>query len=349
MSREFARIPNPRLFVLPLLIALALMASFLLVLTGCKKGPEVPTIFAYTSMEEETGQLLLAAFEKETGIKVDFVRLSTGEAAARIEAEKNNPQASIWLGGVGLVHAEAKEKGLTAPYESAATRKVPAKYRDPQGYWHGLYIGILAFATNTDELKQRGLTAPETWKDLTDPKWKDLIQMPNPGTSGTSYNLITTLLARGTETEAFNYLKALHKNVSQYTKSGAAPVKNVALGESVVGVGYSHDILRLIYESKAGIKITYPKDGTGYEVASVSLIKNGKQPALAQKLIDWLYTPAAGQIMAKFYILPILREGITIPPQSAPPADLKLIDSDIAWAGKNKARLIELWNEKVNQ
>ncbi len=349
MLRSGARLLSPYRFPLASWVVLTVVVSFFLILVGCTKSGNSNSLFAYVSMEEDIGQRLLSGFEKDTGIRVDFVRLSTGEASARIEAEKNNPQASVWLGGVGLGHAEAKEKGLTTPYESPQTQKVPARYRDAQGYWHGIYQGILAFAANNGELKRRKLDPPQTWKDLTDPKWKNLIQLPNPGTSGTSYNLITTLIARGGEEKAFEYLRALHKNVSQYTKSGAAPTKNVALGESVVGIGYSQDILRLIHESKADVRIIYPSDGTGYEVAAVSMIKGGKQSELAKKLVDWLYTPSAGSILAKHFTLPVVREGLTLPPESVLPADLKLIDSDIIAAGKNKRRLVEAWNEKVNQ
>jgi len=195
--------------------------------SGCKKS--TPGLFAYVSLDEEIAQDLMSTYEKETGVKVQFVRLSTGEASARLEAEKNNPQASIWVGGVGLVHAEAKEKGLTTPYNSPQTQKVPAAFRDKDGYWNGLYLGLLAFAANTEQLKTRGLTAPEQWSDLLDPKWKGLIQIPNPGTSGTSYNLITTLIAKTDEAKAFDYLKKLHNNVSQYTRSGMAPRKKRCL------------------------------------------------------------------------------------------------------------------------
>ena len=52
---------------------------------------------AYTTMEEPLAKALFDEFEKETGIKVEWVRLSGGEAIARLEAERANPQASIWV------------------------------------------------------------------------------------------------------------------------------------------------------------------------------------------------------------------------------------------------------------
>ena len=73
------------------------------------------SVSVYTTFEEPLAQELFDAFEAETGIKVEWVRLSTGEAVARLEAEANNPQVSAWVGGVGLGHIEAKEQGLTMP------------------------------------------------------------------------------------------------------------------------------------------------------------------------------------------------------------------------------------------
>ena len=94
---------------------LALVCVILLVSVAC--ASEV--VKAYTTMEEPLAKALFDEFEAETGIKVEWVRLSGGEAIARLEAERANPQASIWVGGVGTQHIEAKLRGLSTPYRSA--------------------------------------------------------------------------------------------------------------------------------------------------------------------------------------------------------------------------------------
>jgi iron(III) transport system substrate-binding protein len=326
----------------------ALIAVLGLSVSNCKSSNSSQSLFVSTSVDEELMKELAKSFEDETHQKVEFVRLSTGEAAARIEAEKNNPQAAIWLGGPAGGHAEVKAKGLTTPYLPTTATKIPAKFRDPQNFWTGLYVGVLALAVNPDQITKRNLKNPEVWADLLDAKWKGNIQMPNPGTSGTSYNFMTTMITKMGEPGAFDYMKSLHKNISQYTRSGQAPIKNVALGESVVGIGYAQDILRLIYATKAPLQIIYPKDGTGYEVAAISMIKGSKQEELAKKFFDWMYSAKASQVIANQYIEPLLKENITVKKESLMPTDLKLIDTNIDWAGKNKTRLIETWNEKIN-
>ena len=115
------------------------------------------SVSAYTTLEEPLAAALFSMFEEETGIKVNFVRLSGGEAVARLEAEAANPQVSIWVGGVGLDHITAKSKGLTTPYVSRFASNTPAQYRDAENYWIGLYVGPLTFVTNLDRAEELGL------------------------------------------------------------------------------------------------------------------------------------------------------------------------------------------------
>lgn len=85
---------------LMLLTAMLLVAASLVFATGSSE--EAGRVTVYTTLDEELAREVFNAFTEETGIQVDWVRLSTGEAVARIEAERDNPQASLWYGGVGL-------------------------------------------------------------------------------------------------------------------------------------------------------------------------------------------------------------------------------------------------------
>ena len=144
------------------------------------------SVNAYTTLEEPLAAALFARFEEETGIHVNFVRLSGGECVARLEAESANPQASIWVGGVGLDHITAKSKGLTTPYISRYSSKTPVEFKDPDNYWIGLYVGPLTFVTNLDRAAELGLEVPHSWEDLTKPEYKGYIRMANPNSSGTA-------------------------------------------------------------------------------------------------------------------------------------------------------------------
>ncbi len=303
-------------------------------------------ITAYVSCDEAIARELLTAFTKSTGIQVDWIRLSTGEAQARINAEKNNPQASIWVGGVGLDHIAAKKDALTTPYFSKKATRIPAQFKDKQGFWCGMYAGPLCYVYNTEKLAEKKLPVPKSWQDLLKPVYKGQIQMANPQTSGTAYNVITTLITiyDGDETKAFNYLKELNKNVSQYTRSGAAPGKNAALGETAIALGYAHDQVKLISQGYP-LKLVFPKEGTGFEVASMSLIKGGPQLETAKKLYDWMLAEEAAKIMANNYLSVFAK--VPLKDGAIPLSKVKVINQDDEWAGKNKDRLVEKWLNEV--
>lgn len=304
---------------------------------------------AYTTLEEPLAKVLFAEFEKETGIKVNWVRLSTGEVIARLEAEKQNPQASIWVGGVGVFHVEAKLKGLTTPYRAPYSQFIDEKFKDPDGYWIGLYVGPLAFATNKNKAKELGINPPISWADLLKPEYKGLIRMANPNTSGTAYNVITTLvnIYKRDEAKVFDYLKKLDANVNMYTKSGSAPGKDCAIGETTIAIGYLHDLVKLQKEG-APIVITLPREGTGYEIAAMSLIKGGKEPLEAKKLYNWILGDKAQAIIASWYVIPLSPKA----PKNKlvyKLEDINLIQQDLLWEAQNRERLVEKWNKEIGK
>ena len=246
---------------------------------------------AYTTLEEPLAAALFEMFEKETGIHVNFVRLAGGEAVARLEAESANPQVSIWVGGVGLDHITAKTKGLTTPYFSRYAENTPQQYRDPEGYWFGLYVGPLTFVTNLDRAKALGITPPKSWADLLKPEYKGLIRMASPNSSGTAYNVLTTVryINNGNEDKMMEYLIALDKNIDQYTLSGSAP------GKTSRSVRFNRHRLcsrpGQAQSRRANIEINAPSEGTGYELASRSLVKGGKEAVNAKNGMTGSFPP----------------------------------------------------------
>jgi iron(III) transport system substrate-binding protein len=301
----------------------------------------------YTTVEEPLAKELVDQYLKETGIEVKFQRLAGGEAETRLEAEKANPQASLWLGGVGLNHMSAKKKGLTAPYVSRLASNTPAQYRDPENYWIGLYVGPLGFITNTKIAAEQGIKPPTSWADLLKPEYKGKVRVGNPSLTGTAYNVVTTLryVFGGDEEKLFDYLKKLDANVDQYTKSGAAGGKSVAIGEIPIAIGYAHDMVKLKVEG-APVTITIPSEGTGYEVASMSLVKNGPDPVNAKKFYDWILGKTAQDIIGSWYVIPLSKLA-TKNPVAFSLEDVKTVAQDLQWDADNKTRLVERWNKEI--
>ena len=228
----------------------------------------------YTAFPEAEVAYYFNAFEEATGIKVNALRLSAGEMLTRVAAEKDNPQASLMFGGSTDNYIAASSQGLLEAYQSPELSNTPENYLDPDGVWNPIYVGAIAFACNKDWFADKGYDYPTSWDDLLDPKYQDMIIMAHPATSGTAYTVLATLIQLKGEDAVWDYLKELDKNMSQYTKSGSAAPNGVALGEAAIALTFSHDGLQPTTEGYP-IELSFPTDGTGYEVGAMALIKGG--------------------------------------------------------------------------
>ena len=308
----------------------------------------------YCSADEAWCQQIKTGFEAETGITVDMTRKSSGETYAQLRAEASNPKGDVWWGGTGDPHLQAAEEDLTEAYESPMRAELhdwaikQAEAADNKTI--GVYSGALGFGYNKDLLAKNGLPEPKCWADLIKPEFKGQVQIANPNSSGTAYTMLATMVQLMGEDEGFEYMKALHKNINQYTKSGSAPIKAAGLGETTVGIVFMHDA---VAQTAAGFPIVTvaPCEGTGYEIGSMSLIKGARNPDQAKKFYDWALT-ADMQNKAKdvkSFQLPS-NKNATPSPLSPDLSTIKLIDYDFKKYGSSdeRKRLLQKWDTEVS-
>jgi iron(III) transport system substrate-binding protein len=292
-------------------------------------------------------------FEKERGIKVNMVRLSSGETYAKVRAESRNPKTDIWWAGTGDPHLQAANEGLTQEYTSPRMAELQdwskKQAASAKNRTVGVYAGALGWGYNTDLIAKKGLKEPKCWSDLLDPSFKGEIQMANPNSSGTAYTVLATLVQLMGEDQAFDYLRRLHPNINSYARSGTGPIKAVARGETGVSLSFVHDA---VTERNAGFPVSYatPCEGTGYEIGSMSILRGARNIAQARRFYDWALTAEAQAIgaEAKAYQLPSNRNA-AIPPQAPRFENIRLIDYDFArWGNaEERTRLITRWEREV--
>ena len=260
----------------------ALLAG-LVVLTASANAAELN---AYTIMPEKYASQIFAQFTKDTGIKVNFLRFSTGEALARLTAEKGNPQVDVLLGGPADMYAAGVTEGILEAYRPANSDAISSAYRDPNNYWTGIGLIPLCFLTNTKFLEKNKMQAPTKWADLLDPRYKNNLQMADARTSGTATERIYSLVKVMGEDEAFKFQKAMNANVQMYTKSGAGGAMPIATGQCASGIFYIVDALD-IQQQGYPVTITYPEDGVSFGIEATGVVKGGKNNAEAKKFVDW--------------------------------------------------------------
>jgi iron(III) transport system substrate-binding protein len=299
--------------------------------------------------QEQWCQGMKQEFEAKYGITVNYVRMSSGEALARIQAEKDNPQFDIWWGGPIDSFVAAKGEGLLEPYDSPNYANLidPVKMKDVDNHWVGIYIGTLGFATNTEWLAANpGVEAPTSWDDLLKPEFKGQVMVAHPSSSGTSYTALATVLQIRGEEAGWEYLRDYAGQMAQYTKSGAAPAKFVGQGEAAVAIVFSHDIVNEIDNNNMPLVLTFPEEGTGYEIGGMGLIKGAKNIQAAKLWFDWALTPEAQALGPVYtaYQAPTVKGVELSHPELL---EVNLIDYDFIWAGEHKAEFVDKFTNEI--
>ncbi len=291
------------------------------------------------------------AFKAATGIDLEFIRVSSQDALARIRAEAASPIFDVWFGGTGDPHLVAAREGLTEFYEPTVWNEIIDDLKSAVGgEYIPLYAGALGFVINEGVLAEQGLDIPTSWLDLTQPEYKGLIAMPDPNSSGTAYTIIATLVQIFGEDEAFEILADLHQNIAQYTSSGSAPGQLAGLGEVAIAIQFMHDGVKFAIQGFPLITLA-PEEGTGYEIGGISLIKNAPNYDAAVAFIEWALTPEAQMIAASQGDSYQIQSNMNTPvPEQAPDLDaINLIDYDFDYFGTPDVRsaLVGRWTDEI--
>lgn len=308
----------------------------------------------YCSVQVEWCQAMATAFQRETGITVNMTQKGSGETLAQIRAEAQNPRGDVWFGGTGDPHLIVAEEGLSMEYRSPMMEQLQPwalrQYEAAGGRSIGVYSGAIGFGYNPEILARKNVAPPQCWADLIKPDYAGEIQVANPNSSGTAYVIIATLVQLMGEDAAFDYMKKLHANINAYTRSGTAPIKAVARGETGVSLSFVHDA---VTEKNAGLPAEYntPCEGTGYEIGSMSIIDGSRNEAEAKRFYDWALTPEAqrlgyevsGQLQMPSNV------NAPLPPNAPDLSKMTLVEYDFARYGSatERRRLLARWDSEI--
>jgi iron(III) transport system substrate-binding protein len=240
--------------------------------------------------------IIAEEFEKATGIKVEYLTMSSGEVVTRLEAEKANPQTDIWFGGGSDAFIQAAEDGLIEAYKSPNVDNVDPAFRDDEGYWTGVSLVIVGFLANDDRLADKELNLPQAWVDLGDPSYEDELMASNPTTSGTAYTTVSGILQIFGEEEGWELMDKIYANIPSLTKSGSAPGQMALAGEYAVGVVPDpHNLF--MNNPDAPLSPVYPEDGVLAWPSPVAIVKGGKHPNNARIFVDWCLSPEGQRVL----------------------------------------------------
>ncbi|WP_340084557.1 putative 2-aminoethylphosphonate ABC transporter substrate-binding protein [Siminovitchia sp. FSL H7-0308] len=350
----------------PILLLIA-VSLFALIIAGCSGGSKdsketsgkeasdsgkKEKITVYSSYETEELEEYMKRFEEaHPEIEVDLVRDSTGVTTSKLLAEKDNPVADVVFGVAASSLLFLEEHDLLEGYNPKGIERLEPKFKDQvndPALWTGNDAFVAAIAVNTQELERLGVEAPKSYKDLLDPKYKDLIVMPNPASSGTGFLMVNAWLQMFEEEGGWEFMDGLHKNMNQYVHSGSKPAKAVARGEFPIGLTFAYPVISEI-EKGAPVELVLPSEGSGWEIEANALVKKPEIKEAAKTFLDWAISDNAMEGYQQYH--GVVAVNMDTKANEGFPENIidQMIDNDFSWAAQNREGILDEWLKRYDE
>lgn len=296
---------------------LFLLAALLAVSPGCAKKN---TIWIYTSIYKEVIEAMKEPLRKSlpSGTQVLWFQGGSENIAGKVNAEltAGRTRADLILTSDPFWYLELKLAGKLLPYESPAARRVPPRYRDPDGCFAGVRLPVMVIGYNAKRFAGPG-GPPGTWKELLDAKYRGLIAMPNPLESGSSFTAVA-LLSR---TYGWDFFKELRKGNILAAGGNSSVINRIETGERPLGIVLYENIHKA-RERKSPVRAVFPADGAIPVVSPIAIMKDSGHPELAKLVYDWFFTDEAQGLMVATGMYSLIR-AVPPPEGTVPFAELE--------------------------
>ncbi|MGM0410225.1 MAG: ABC transporter substrate-binding protein [Bacillota bacterium] len=318
------------------------LALGLMLFLGNVVEAETLTVVGSFSNEDK----VFEKFTEKTGIEIESLDMSSGEVLTRLKASGGRPMADLWFGGGVDSFIAAKNDDLLEEYKSAHDASIPAKYKDENHNWYGLYLVITGFITNDQILEEENIDLPTKWTELTESQYKDEVLMSNPAISGTNYAILNSILQSKGEEKGWKYFEELSENIPYFSKRGSEPHKKVLLGEMGVGITYINGGIMALPEDNP-VSVVFPEDGIPWVPGCMAIFKDAENLDAAQKFVDWTLSEEGQKYIRDLNSTIMVREDVSKPEVLKDfPLD-QLLDVNFTEFGSKREMIIEKWNENI--
>ena len=320
------------------LVLMVVMAMLSLVLAGCGGGDKKPAapaapaspdkakitgkLMIYTSIYPDIIEVVKPALKKAfPDLDVQWFQAGTEKVITKVsgEIEAKKIQADLLMVADPSYYFLLKEKNLLLKYD-APNRKDVTAAKDAEGYWTGVRISNMIIAYNTAKVKPED--APKTFKELTEPKWKDKVAIPSPLLSGSAYVAVGVIADK----YGWDYFTKLRANGAKVEAGNAAIQNKLVTGEYLAGMILEENILKIMAKGEP-IKVVYPEDGTIVIPSPIAIFNSTQNPEAAKAVTDWWLSKEGQEAIVKGWMHSV--RGDVAPPKGAPELKTFLTKGDL--------------------
>jgi iron(III) transport system substrate-binding protein len=244
-------------------------------------------LLVYGSLEPENMKFVQTAFEQKYGVKVEYWRASSTKVLDRTLTEwrAGKPLYDVVLANNDPMRIIKKE-GALAKYAAPATARYPDGAKDKDGVLSPPYrVSVISILYNTKLVKPD--EAPKSLMDLTNPKWKGKIAMPDPTRHITTVSWLVNLEKHlGKDYKPF--LQGLAQQKPLMVESFIPAAQKIISGETPIGISYIKFVH--VFGAREGAPLDY--------VRLKPVLGDGHNIAVATKAVH----PNAGRLFVNYFI-----------------------------------------------
>lgn len=255
-------------------------------------------LWIYTSLYKDTIADIQPQLEKEfPDVKFNFYQAGSEEVAAKVNAEElaGGIKADVLISSDRFWYEDLAKDGKLHAYKPKAAEKVAKDLKNADGFYSTLSIPVMVLAYNNEVVTDA--TAPKTFKEMGDAKWKGKFSTGSPLASGTNFTTVAFLQKH----YGWDYFKSLKKNDTISEGGNGAVVRRLQSKERPVGWVLLENVLRF-QDTDKRIKFVIPEDGAVIQNNVIAITKKSAAKEAAQKFVEWMYGPEGQSAMIKSFM-----------------------------------------------
>jgi iron(III) transport system substrate-binding protein len=305
-------------------------------------------VVVYSTHPESLLELVADAFEKESGVTVDFINLK-GALADRVRAEKANPQSDVMYGAPSSVFLELKSEGLFDAFKPSWADKIDPVFKDTESFWYGTIQTPVMMFYNTEMISED--KAPKDWYDLTKPEYRNNLVFRSALSSSaraTYASLLQQFEKKGELDQGWQFMKKLDTNTKNYYGSGSMLFQAVGRKEAAVSFMVLSAIIDNKIKNKMPLAVIDAQSGSPVITDGIALVKGAKHPAAAKAFIEFAGGAKVQAMLARaFNRLPTHPDALADAPDWMAATRFKVMDVDWQDLAVKQSAWIQKWDAEI--
>jgi iron(III) transport system substrate-binding protein len=292
----------------------------------------------YTSTPIVAAQKIANLFQAETGIKVELFR-SGGTAVLRRFLQEMD--AKRVLADVLTVSDPAEVNGLArrdllVPFRPRNFDKIPDALKDPKGQHIAQRVNVAAIVMRTD----KGVEAPRNWTDLTDPRYKGVMVMPDPSYTAIQLQVVGTLSKK----YGWDFYQKLKANDIMIVQGHQQVSEALTRGERLLAAEGADQYSWVDRQAGHKVQTVFPADGAFAVAAPTAVIKGSPHPNAAKALAEFMISDTVQKLFPGEGIY-AARTDVEPPPGNPPIGQIKFWPIDYDAIEKESKAIKTRFNE----